>query len=81
MTRAATQAEHFDHNHDLRKHEPRPDDPIAEAYEIALLVRNQNLKISAAADLIQQYGRTCESKGRLDGVTQTLDRIAPPVQS
>lgn len=26
MTRNATQAEHFDHDRDLRKHEPRPTD-------------------------------------------------------
>ena len=35
MTRAATQAERFDHDRDLRKHEPRPAD---QRYAVAALV-------------------------------------------
>lgn len=70
MTRAATQAEIFDRNQDYRKHEPRPAD---EAIEIAVLVKQ--VDVTAAAALIEQYGRTKFSEGRLDAVTETENRI------
>jgi hypothetical protein len=94
MSYAPSQEQRFDHARDLAKHEPSPFDrqpgdiiepmdlrlappPMSEALEIAILVKA--ISPLDGAKLIEQYGKTCESKGRLDGVTQTLDRLAPPV--
>jgi hypothetical protein len=84
MTRTANEYERADHDRDLAKHDERPDDRLtpvmSETLEMAILIKAID-NPQVGADLILQYGRTCESKGRLDGVTLTLDRLAPPVRS
>jgi hypothetical protein len=73
MTRAASQDEIFDHNRDLRKHDPRPSDPI-NAVEIAVLVKGLK-NITEAAALIDQYAATVAAGARLEGVEQAYDRM------
>lgn len=65
------ESERADYLHDLRKHEPRPgekdyvphrlDVEIPTAIEIAEIVRNPHVKLTSAADLIEQYARTMAS--------------------
>lgn len=76
MTREATQEQRWDRERDLRKHEPRPAD---EAIEIAVLVKQ--VDVTAAAQLIEQYGRTKFSEGRLDAVTETGNRIFAVIEA
>ena len=73
----------FDHERDLRKHEPRPGDkdfplrlepkPLTTALEVAVLC--QALGIRQAADLIEQYARTAHAEGLLEGVAKAYNRI------
>lgn len=78
--RAANEYERADHDRDLRKHDERPfdhlDPPTSDSIDIAILVRAVKNPLDGAK-LIEQYGSTREAAGRLDGVTKTLDRIAP----
>lgn len=89
MTRMATEYERADHDRDERKHEWRPGDvvqpgdaiplhvepkPLSTALEIALLVKALP-RITDAAALIEQYGDTRASEGRLDGATDAYARI------
>jgi hypothetical protein len=83
MSYAPSQEQRWDHRRDLAKHDERPGDRLtpvmSEALEIAVLVKAINPV--EGAKLIEQYGKTCAAAGRLDGVTETINRIAPPVQS
>lgn len=74
-------AEDFDHQRDLRKHEPRPTDPpsrfdrkIPTAIEVAMLVRGLT-NVTDAADLIEQYAKTVAAGARLEGVSQAYSRV------
>lgn len=71
----------FDHAHDLRKHEPRPSDPVPAAVDIALIARNPNVSLSDAARLIEQYARTQASQGVLDGITQASQKIIAAIEA
>lgn len=73
MTRAANAFEHADHDRDLRKHDPRPSDPI-NAIEIAVLVKGMK-NITEAACLIDQYASAVAAGARLEGVQQAYDRM------
>jgi hypothetical protein len=71
VTRGATQAEYFDHQRGLWAAEPRPSDPSREAIEIAVLVKNEHCGVTAAARLIESFGRAEAAKSRLDIVAET----------
>jgi len=70
MTRPATQAEQFDHDYDLRKHD-RPahrfDRPISTALDIAICVRAMD-NLQAAAELIERYVAAKAQEQRLDAI-------------
>ena len=84
-------AEHWDHERDLRKHEPRPSDklppvplyaqsaPVTGALEVAILA--QAVPLQAAADLIQQYADTVAAGAKLDAVSQTIDRCCEAIEA
>jgi hypothetical protein len=75
---------HWDHERDLRKHDPRPGDkdyipdrlspPIATALEVAVLVRGLK-DVREGAKLVEQYAQTVAAAARLDGVVMASDRI------
>jgi len=67
---------HWDHERDLRKHEPRPTDriplrletaPLSTAMDIALCVRGMD-NLQAAAALIEQFAAAQAAADRLDAV-------------
>lgn len=80
--RQANEYERADHYRDLRKHEPRPTDPlplhvqsapVVGALEVAILAKA--VSVAAAAALIEQYAQTMAAGARLDGVAQAYRRI------
>jgi hypothetical protein len=81
-------AYYYDHLRDERKHEPRPTDPlplrlepapISGALEIAILAKS--VPLQAAADLIDQYARTCAAAARLDATAYAIDRCCDAIES
>lgn len=68
--RPATHAEQFDHERDLRKHDPRPTDRLAvqipTAVDVAALVKQ--VGITDGANLIEAYADAKAAQGRLDAV-------------
>lgn len=89
-------AHHHDHIRDYRKHEPRPGDrgfspPSATdlparfeskatgALEVAILA--QAVPLSQAAELIEQYARTCAAAARLDAVSETIDKCCEAIEA
>lgn len=65
-----------DHYRDERKHDfPLHAEPkrTTTALEIAVLVKA--IGLTEGADLIEQFGNTRAAEGRLDGVSQTSNRI------
>jgi hypothetical protein len=64
-----------DHHRDLLKHEPRPTDQPLDAIAVAALVKDPNVKLLQAANLIDQYAATAAAAARLDGVSQAYDLI------
>lgn len=77
-------AEHWDHERDLRKHEPRPSDKlpplplyaqspqVSGALEVAILA--QAVPLRNAAELIEQYAQTSIAAAGLDETIAKLDR-------
>lgn len=71
-------ADHWDHERDLRKHEPRPSDKlppvplyaqsprVSGALEVAVLVKA--VPLQAAADLIEAYADAKAAEQRLEAV-------------
>jgi hypothetical protein len=67
--------EYWDHERDLRKHEPRPTDrpvhrfdrPISTAMDIAVCVRAMD-NLQAAAELIERYFAAKAQEQRLDAI-------------
>lgn len=64
-----------EHERELRKHDPRPTDgarnlpaPSLLAIETALLVRNQGIKLTLAAQLIEEYARAERARISLEAV-------------
>lgn len=60
-----------DHRRDERKHEPRPTDPQMPsvlAIEVALAVRHPELKLTQAAQLIEDYARAERARISLEAV-------------
>lgn len=79
---------HWDHERDLRKHEPRASDPlphrlsppIAGALEVAILVKGIASYTDAAA-LIEQYAQTVAAEARLQAVVDTADRVFATIEA
>lgn len=81
----------YDHLRDERKHLPRPSDripplplhiqpaPLSPALEVAILA--QSVPLQAAADLIEQYARTCAAAAKLDAVSETINRCCEAIES
>ncbi|SEE52525.1 hypothetical protein [Bradyrhizobium lablabi] len=81
----------WDHERDLRKHEPRPTDklpplplhvqapPIAGALEIAILA--QSVPLMQAAELIEQYARTEAAAARVDATAAAIDRVCTAIEA
>jgi len=77
-------AAYYDHQHDLRKHEPRPGDrgfsapgnepperlhpPISEALEVAILIKCASTSLPQAAELIYLFARNLAAQQRLDAI-------------
>jgi hypothetical protein len=89
-------AHHHDHVRDYRKHEPRPGDrgfspPSATelparfesnatgALEVAILA--QAVPLPQAAELIEQYARTCAAAARLDAVSETIEKCCEAIEA
>jgi hypothetical protein len=80
--------EYWDHERDLRKHDTpsrhqpahRLDTAIPTAVDIAVLVRNPTVKLTDAADLIEQYARAMASEARLDGMVEGSDKVLSAIE-
>ena len=69
-------ADDFDRARDHRKHEwrpgdkpsPRPDlpEPSVQALEVALMVKNEGIKLQLAAQLIEEYAKAEAARIRLE---------------
>lgn len=80
----------WDHERDLRKHEPRPgekgyvdhrlDAPIVGALEVAMIVKGLDDPTAGAA-LIQQYANTVAAEARLQAVVDTTNRCISAIDS
>jgi hypothetical protein len=84
MTRHANEYERADHYRDLAKHDDTPplyaqSAPITGALEVAILAKA--VPLQAAADLIEQYARTCASAARLDAISTTIDRCCDAINA
>jgi hypothetical protein len=53
--------------------------PITGALEVAILA--QAVPLQQAAELIEQYARTCASAARLDAVSETIDRCCDAIEN
>jgi hypothetical protein len=75
--------EHWDHERDLRKHEPRPTDrltpPIATALEVAIMVKGLK-DIREAEKLVEQYAQTVAAGARLEGVIEGSERVLQSIE-
>lgn len=80
---------YYDHERDLRKHEPRPGEPdyvplfvqsprVAGAIEVAILAKA--VPIQAAADLIEQYAQTVAAGAKLEAVSETINRCCKEIE-
>jgi hypothetical protein len=83
MTRMATQEERWDHDRDLRKHEPRPGDkdfpirlekPLTTAMDIVVLVKALS-NYTEAASLIETYAGMVAASARADEALLRLAKI------
>jgi len=75
-------AEYWDHRRDLEKHDDTPplyaqSAPITGALEVAILA--QAVPLQAAANLIEQYARTCAAAAKLDAVSETINRCCDAI--
>lgn len=82
MTRMADEYERADHYRDLAKHDDTPplyaqSAPITGALEVAILA--QAVPLQAAANLIEQYARTCAAAAKLDAVSETINRCCDAI--
>lgn len=89
-------ANYWDHLRDERKHEPRPGErgfsppsetqpparldspPITGALEVAILA--QAISLPQAAELIEQYARTCAAAARVDATAEAIDRCCAEIE-
>lgn len=90
MTRMANEYERADHDRDLRKHEPRPGDrdfpirletAIPASVDVAVLVRNPAVSLTAAADLIEQYARTRASEAAAEATLEVGNRLIASIEA
>lgn len=82
MTRMANEYERADHYRDLAKHDDTPplyaqSAPITGALEVAILA--QAVPLQAAANLIEQYARTCAAEAKLDAISETINRCCEAI--
>jgi len=78
----------WDHERDLRKHDPRPTDPLparfamplTTALEIAVLVRGVKDPREGAA-LVERYAQTVAAGARLDATNETAERILATIEA
>lgn len=79
---------YYDHERDLRKHEPRPGEPdyvplfvqsprVAGALDVAIIAKA--VPIQAAADLIEQYAQTVAAGARLEATAEAIDRCVAEI--
>lgn len=89
MTRMATQNERWDHERDLRKHEPRPGDkdfpirlekPLTTAMDIVVLVKALP-NYAEAARLIEQYACMVAANACADEALLRLAKIEGGIPS
>ena len=78
----------WDHERDLRKHEPKPTDPlparfsppIATALEVAIMCKGLK-NIRDAEKLVEQYAQTVAAEARLQAVIDTGERMISAIDN
>jgi hypothetical protein len=77
----------WDHKRDLRKHEPRPTDPLparmqvplATALEVAIMCKGLK-NIRDAEKLVEQYAQTVAAEAALQATIKAGDRILATIE-